>query len=108
MRYLRLVGGWVAAVGMAAGVPWGLQALGRDAAPQVQTPQIPSLSEPGEGLAIRDRSTQTGLVTFAAAEGRGILVSVQANAPTETRARSFMGLYGAEFGIGDQAQLRLA
>ena len=70
--------------------------------------QIPSLNEPGETLQIRERSTATGLVTFAASEGRGILVSVQANAPTETRARSFVAQYGATFGVNDQSQLRLA
>jgi Zn-dependent metalloprotease len=88
-----------------------LDAVGglRPEAPQAsQETRIASLSEPGEALQIRDRSAATGFVTFAASGGRGILVSVQANAPTETRARSFVAQYGASFGVSDQSQLRLA
>ena len=101
----------MAAVAIAVGLPFGLQAVGSlvpDAAHAQQPTSIPSLSEPGEGLEIRDRAERTGLVSFAATEGRGILVSVQANAPTETRARSFVAQYGAAFGLSGQDQLRRA
>jgi Zn-dependent metalloprotease len=98
-------------VALAVALPLGLHAVGAwtpEAQQDTRNTQIPSLSEPGEALQIRERSTDTGLVTFAASEGRGILVSVQANAPTETRARSFVAQYGASFGVTDQSQLRLA
>ena len=108
-RPVRLWCGWMTAIALAVGLPMGLRAV-RALTPEQQAPQntqIPSLSEPGETLQIRERSTATGLVTFAASEGRGILVSVQANAPTETRARSFVAQYGASFGVNDQSQLAL-
>ncbi len=110
-RHGRLWSGWSAAIALAVGLPFGLQAVGAfptDAQQASQDTQIPSLTEPGEALQIRQRSTDTGLVTFAASDGRGILVSVQANAPTETRARSFVAQYGASFGVSDQSQLALA
>ena len=110
-RHVQLWSGWSAAVALAVGLPLGLHAVGGFMPQTPQAPpdtQIPSLNEPGETLQIRERSTATGLVTFAASEGRGILVPVQANAPTETRARSFVAQYGAPFGVNDQSQLRLA
>ena len=108
---MRWWSGLGAAVALAAGVPLGMQAMSGLSASDAQSQpatQIPSLSEPGEGLTIRDRATGSGLVSFASTDGNGILVSVQANAATETRARSFIGLYGAHFGITDQSQLRLS
>lgn len=110
-RHVRLWSGWGAAMALAVGLPFGLQAVGGmmpDAPQASQDTQIPSLTEPGEALQIKQRSTDTGLVTFAASQGRGILVSVQANAPTETRARSFVAQYGASFGVSEQGQLALA
>ena len=109
-RRLRLLSGWSAALALALAAPWGLKAVGSVAAQDTPSAsqRIASVSEPGEALTIRNRAPRSGLVTFASAEGRGLLISVQANAPTEIRARSFVGLYGPAFGISDQAQLRLS
>jgi Zn-dependent metalloprotease len=106
MNARRLLMGTMAAAALAVALPWSLQ--GREARPAPQAPpQIASLSEPGQGLIISQRSAHTGFVSFAASRGNGILVSVQENALPETRARSFLGVYGHEFGIFDHAQVTL-
>src|SRR6185369_3273573 len=53
-------------------------------------------------------SEKTGLVTFASSPGRGILVPLDAAAPADQRALSFVELYGARFGITDRSQLLLS
>ncbi len=70
-------------------------------------PGIPSLSEPGEGLDIRQRSRQTGLVTFASGTRHGVLLPMQAAAPAAERAAKFIELYGAAFGLRNASELRL-
>ncbi len=60
---------------------------------------IPSLTEPGEELAIRDVSPQTGFATFAASPGRGILLQVAAGSSAEVRALAFIEVYGRAFGL---------
>ena len=81
----------------------GLGAVASNA--QVQPPSqvslalIPSLVEPGEALAIRGTSSKTGLVTFAATAGRGILLPGMAGAPAVDRALTFVDFYGRSFGV---------
>jgi Zn-dependent metalloprotease len=107
MNARRVLLGTVAAAGLAMAMPWSLQGRQTQApAPEPPT-QIPSLSEPGESLTITQRSPRTGFVRFAASRGNGILVSVQESALPETRARSFIGLYGQAFGLADNAQVAL-
>ena len=60
---------------------------------------IPSLTEPGEELAIRDVSPQTGFATFAASPGRGLLLRTVAGASAEARALAFVDGYGQAFGL---------
>lgn len=67
---------------------------------------IQSVTEPGEGLSVRDRSS-AGLATFASTDGRGVLVSTPPGASAERRARTFVSSYGAAFGAQTDADLRL-
>jgi bacillolysin len=60
---------------------------------------IPSLTERGEELIVRDVSPQTGYVTFASSPGRGILLEVPAVASAESRALAFIESYGRAFGL---------
>jgi bacillolysin len=64
-------------------------------------PTIASLTEPDEGLTVMHRSPQTGLPTFAASRGRGLLLAVPAAASAESRAMAFVNAYGSEFGLAD-------
>jgi bacillolysin len=67
-------------------------------------PTIASLTEPDEGLTVMHRSPQTGLPTFAASRGRGLLLAVPAAASAESRAMAFVNAYGRDFGLaGDSA-----
>lgn len=68
---------------------------------------IESVAEPGQGLAIKDVSAQTGFVTFATSPGNGILLPVAAGASAEERALSFVQAYGKAFGLADSSQVRL-
>ncbi|HKR64962.1 MAG TPA: M4 family metallopeptidase [Thermoanaerobaculia bacterium] len=77
---------------------------------QMSPRTIPSLTEPGEGLAIRDVSPQTGLVTFAGSpsSGHGILLGGDAKgASAEARAMSFVASYGRAFGLTNASQVRM-
>jgi Zn-dependent metalloprotease len=77
---------------------------------QTSTPaktSIPSLSEQGESLSIKDVSAQTGFVTFASSSGQGILLPLPATASAEQRAMSFVDTYGGAFGLASSSQLRL-
>lgn len=67
---------------------------------------IPSLTEPGVAMTIRDVSPRTGFVTFASAPEGGILLNVDAGAPAETRASSFVDSYGKWFGLEDASHAR--
>jgi len=72
-----------------------------------RTEVIQSFAEPGEGLAVVRRSTRTGLPTFAAARGQGILLPVAPSVPARDRASRFIEFYGTSFGIGDLTQVAL-
>jgi bacillolysin len=61
-----------------------------------------------ESLAVKSTSSHTGFVTFAGTSGRGILLPQGANAPADERALGFVDLYGAQFGLADRSQVRLA
>lgn len=77
---------------------------------QAQSPgpvDIASLTEGGEGLRIRQRTRDTGLARMASTDGRGIRLAVPDSASAETRARAFVGTYGAPFGLGDAGQLEM-
>src|SRR4051812_199929 len=77
---------------------------------QTSTPaktSIPSLSEQGESLSIKDVSPQTGFVTFASSSGQGILLSLPSTASAEQRAMSFVDTYGGAFGLASSSQVRL-
>ena len=94
---------------MALALAWAgdRQVVSGQGRPADDGPSVRSLAEPGEGLAIRGRSTQTGFVTFASSPGRGILLPVQASAAADQRAFGFVDLYGASFGLADRSQVRL-
>ncbi len=68
---------------------------------------IPSLAEPHESLTINGVSTRTGLVTFASASGRGVLLPLDATTPAERRATAFVEAYGEPFGLTSSSQVRL-
>lgn len=70
-------------------------------------PLIPSLTEPGEGLTIREVSASTGFVTFASSGQKGILLALQPGTSAEARAKNFVDLYGAEFGLTDSSQVEM-
>ncbi len=63
---------------------------------------IPSLLEPGEGLAVRETSPKTGLVTFAVTPGRGLILPGMATASAVDRALVFVDSYGLAFGLQDR------
>jgi bacillolysin len=69
-------------------------------------PAIPSLTEPGEGLVVRNVS-ETGLVTFAGGAGRGILLPPQAGTTAAGRALSFVDGYGKAFGLAGSSEVRV-
>ena len=106
LRTLRTV---AVAAAMALALAWtgDRQVVSGQGRPADDGPSVRSLAEPGEGLAIRGRSTQTGFVTFASSPGRGILLPVQASAAADQRAFGFVDLYGASFGLADRSQVRL-
>jgi bacillolysin len=93
-------------------IRYALIALVMASAVEAQIPRrpaaaaIPSLTEPGEGLAVRSVSRQTGLVTFANGR-RGILLPLEGNTPAAERAAKFVDLYGAPFGLQHSSQVRL-
>jgi len=92
----------LAAAGLATGVP---ALLGQE--PQgPAAPAIQSLTEPGEGLAIQAREPRTGLVTFAASRGQGVLLPGMAGAPPAERALAFVDQYGGAFGLASRADVR--
>lgn len=64
-----------------------------------QLRSIPSLTEPGEGLTVRSVAPETGLVTFAASSGRGILLDIATVTSAEGRALAFIDAYGSAFGL---------
>ena len=68
---------------------------------------IPSLVEPREALDVRQVSAVTGYATFATTTGKGLLLPVESSATAETRARSFVDLYGKPFGLTSSSQVRL-
>ena len=70
-------------------------------------PSIPSRTEPGDGLTIRQISASTGFVTFAASSQNGILLALQPGASAEARAKNFVDLYGAAFGLTDSSQVEM-
>ena len=74
--------------------------------PQSAVPSIPSLLDPGQGLAIRSRSAEDGLVTFATRNGDGLLLPGAAGTAAETRALAFADLYGEPFGLTNRADVR--
>jgi Zn-dependent metalloprotease len=104
MRRLQ-IGGVLAVLGVLAAAPWSLGARETQAGPQ--GPSIPSLSEPGEGLAVT-QSTPTGRAAFAASRGRGVLLPVAETDAAAERASVFVDLYGAAFGLPDRSSVRLA
>lgn len=67
---------------------------------------IASITEPNEGLSIKQLSPATGHVTFASTPGRGILLSLPANASAEERAMHFARQYGAAFGVTETSEVR--
>jgi Zn-dependent metalloprotease len=92
MKSMKFVSAVCAAVMTAALVSFGMQALGR-AESQGAGQGI------GQGLTVRQTSARTGLASFASADGDGLLLPVSANLPAESRALSFLGLHGHEFGL---------
>jgi Zn-dependent metalloprotease len=107
MSLRRLVGGVVLAGATALGWIWGSQGLAGQALPGGQA-FILSQTEAGQGLTIRQLSSQTGAATFAAAtDGRGVLLAGLDGASAETRARGFVQSYGTAFGVSADAELQL-
>ena len=86
---------------------WFLQAAKGQSPTPAERPSIPSLSEQGESLSVRDISVQTGFVTFASSSGQGILLPLPATASAEDRARSFVDTYGGAFGLAGSSQVRM-
>ncbi len=106
MRRLQ-IGAALVALGVLIAAPWTLGASEADAQESLQGPQIASLSEAGEGLAIT-QSTPAGLAAFAASRGRGILLPVAETDTAADRASVFVDVYGAAFGLPDRSRVRLA
>lgn len=100
--FRHLTAAALAAAGLAAAVP---AVMGQEPRPAPAS-TIQSLSEPGEGLAVRTRSARTGFVSFAAARGSGLLLPGMAGAPAESRALAFVDQYGAAFGLATRAHAR--
>lgn len=67
---------------------------------------IPSVTQPGEGLSIRNISARTGYATFASSV-RGVLLPLEPTASAEARALSFVALYGRAFGLPEGSEMRL-
>ena len=67
---------------------------------------IPSLSEEGEELTVRDASPR-GLVTFAGTSGRGILLPATAGGNARERALGFVASYGKAFGLQTAKQVQV-
>jgi bacillolysin len=65
-----------------------------------------SLTEPREGLVIRDVSRQTGHATFASTPGNGVLLDGPPGASAAERALVFIDHYGRQFGLADRSQVR--
>jgi Zn-dependent metalloprotease len=103
---LRLAGGVVAAGLLAAGGLWSTERVEGQALQGGQG-RIQSLTEPGDGLTIRQVSDRTGAAAFASTDGRGILLAGLAAGNAELRARAFVRLYGAAFGLADDSQVQL-
>jgi bacillolysin len=99
----RLAAGLLATAALATGA---VQLTGQ-APPAPAPPMIQSLSEPGEGLNVRSRSDESGLVTFASSQRGGVLLDGLASAPAEGRALAFVDQYGGAFGIASRAAARL-
>lgn len=104
---LRLVGGVVAAGLLAAGWLWSTEPLEGQSL-QGGLGRVQSLTEPREGLSIRQVSDRTGAAEFASADGRGILLAGLGAASAEARARTFVQLYGPSFGLSDLSQVQMA
>jgi len=97
----------VAPGALAASLIWCSPVLAGQGAAQAAGPSIQSLTEPGQGLTIREVSAQTGLVTFASSPDRGLLLPLAAAESAEARALSFVDTYGRVFGLADSSQVRL-
>lgn len=69
---------------------------------------IPSLVEPGQGLAVRATGARSGLVTFAAATGRGLWLPGTTAAPALERALAFADAYGRPFGLAGRQNVEPA
>jgi bacillolysin len=87
---------------------WSLFAISVVSAPALAAGPdfIESLTEPGEGLSVKSVSKQTGRVTFAGSNRRGILLTVPASATAEERAANFVQKYGRAFGIENASEVR--
>jgi len=68
---------------------------------------IPSVTQPGEQLAVRNVSPQTGFVTFAGGAQGALLLPIEPGASAEARAVKFIELYGAAFGLSSPSQVTL-
>lgn len=68
---------------------------------------IPSVTQPGEQLTVRNVSPQTGFVTFAGGAQGAMLLPVEPGAPADTRAMKFIELYGAAFGLSSTSQVTI-
>jgi bacillolysin len=102
-RLLRAAGSAILALALLTTVTTDAQVRRHSTA----IPSIPSLSEPREGLDVKQVSPSTGYVTFASATGGGILLSLDPTTSAETRALSFVETYGADFGITPSSQMQL-
>jgi len=89
------------AAGLAAGA---VRVTGQE--PRATAPGIRSLSEAGQGLDIKARGGRDGLVTFASAAGRGVLLPGMVNTAAEARAMAFVELYGGAFGLRTRDEAR--
>lgn len=74
-----------------------------------QTPsdRIETVTDPGNGLEIKRRNKQTGLPTFAAKRGKGLLVQTPPGASREDRAREFVRQHGTVFGLANAEAVRV-
>ena len=104
MRRLQ-IGAAVAVLAVFAAATWDLRALQAQGGPQA--PQIASLSEAGQGLAIT-QSTPTGRAAFGASRGQGVLLPVAETDTAADRASAFVDLYGSAFGLPDRSHVQLA
>ena len=107
MRRLQIASA-LAALAVVASAPYTLRAHDAPAAETSSSGMIQSLAEAGQGLAVLQRSPESGLAVFAAAKGEGILLPVAATDTAADRASVFVDLYGASFGLSDRSQVQLA